>query len=107
MKPLHLMAGLAGLAMLAACGSPAEPMPLADAQALCARVALKQQSAPPVNLGVGIGTGHWSRNVYGNIGISTNVAGRRSSPEQVYASCVQQRAGRPAGNSLADQLGVR
>ena len=88
---------------LTAC-APTQTLTVEEAQQLCARIALDQESNPRVRVGVGLGTGSWNRG-YGTIGVSTDSFGRRN-PETAYRDCVVRRSGKLPTRPFFEQLGA-
>ena len=82
------IAALSLLALLSACG----PMALDQAERLCVQDAQLAQH-PRGAVGFGIGSGGQAA-----VGLELNLSSdylMRRDPDQVYAACVQQRAGQP------------
>lgn len=92
---------------LSACAAQQTPIPVQDAQRLCAREALQGggSSQPRVSMGIGVGSGGW-RGGYGAVGISSdNLARRNPNPEGAYNDCVIRRAGQAPVTPFFEQLG--
>ncbi|WP_294928162.1 hypothetical protein [uncultured Paracoccus sp.] len=107
--------GVIGIALLpamlglAACAPQQQaPIPVEDAQRICAQLALNdagRNSSPRVSVGVGVGTGSWRRG-FGSVGISTEAPLTRRNPEGSYNDCVMRRAGQAPITPFFEQLGA-
>ncbi|AUH34961.1 hypothetical protein [Paracoccus tegillarcae] len=100
---LSSLSALALLGFLAACG----PVPIDQAERSCLRDAeMAQKPRTEVALGVGVGNG--KPRSYGAVSFEVSgdyLMGR--DPANVFANCVQRRAGQPPSVPLNDQPGWR
>lgn len=101
MRRAAILKALLATAFLAGCG----PLPLQDAEEVCLEDA-RAATAPRGSVGVGVGTGSGGPRTFSRFEVSVSsdyIMGR--DPAQVYASCVQRRAGQPPSRPLYDQPG--
>lgn len=110
MRVAGILASLPLFMGLTACTPAPLPVPVEDAQVLCAQLALDRgnSSQPRVHMGVGLGTGR-IRGGYGSIGISTDSLFPAASRnhEAFYRDCVVKRSGQQPLQSLYQQLGAK
>ena len=101
-------AALPGLVLLGLAACAPAPIPLAQAETICAAEA-QNAAAPPAGprtrVGFGIGSGG-HRSGFMSVEMSGDQL-TRSDPAQVFDNCVRRRSGQPPSRPLHEQPGWR